>query len=130
MDDIVKFIIIVFIIVLGGTNIYCFMNTCNEDMTKVTILTVFAFINVLNIYFFIKGISNYPKDDLWKIVGMLLFIPFCIYMYLCEDKCKQMSIPTLFVLLPCIMFILNIYFLWTNDRRAMEKFKNRKIEFR
>ena len=130
MDDFVKFIIIVFIIVLGGTNIYCFTNECPEDMSKITIITVFAFINVLNFYFVIKGISRYPKDDLWKVVGVLLFIPFVIYLYLCENKCKEMSIPTLFVTLPCVMLILNIYFLWTNDRHMIERFKNRKIEFR
>ena len=130
MDDFVKFIIIVFIIVLGGTNIYCVTNACPEDMSKITIITVFAFINILNVYFVIKGISRYPKDDLWKVIGVLLLIPFFIYMYLCENKCKEMSIPTLFVTLPCVILILNIYFLWTNDRRNMERFKNRKIEFR
>ena len=130
MDDILKLIIILFIFVFGGTQLYCNLHQCNQDMNKLSIVTVFALMYVLNIYFVIDGFSKYKRNDLWKIVGLLVIIPYIFYKRICEDKCDEMFYPALFIALPCIMIILNIYFLWSNnrDKYGKEKFTTRKLK--
>ena len=129
MDDIIKLLIILFICVFGGTQIYCNLNTCDADLNKITIITVFGMLYVLNIYFVIDGFFKYKRDDLWKIVGFLIIIPYIFYKRICADKCEEMFYPVLFIALPCVMIILNIYFLWSNNRdKEKERFTVRKLK--
>ena len=130
MDDIIKLIIILFIFVFGGTQLYCNLRECNADTNKISIVTVFGMMYVLNIYFVIDGFSKYKRNDLWKVVGFLVIIPYVFYKRLCEDKCDEMFYPALFIALPCVMIILNIYFLWANNRESekFEKFTTRKLK--
>jgi hypothetical protein len=122
MDDFVKLVIILSFLLIGGIQVYCNKYTCDTKTTQLSIISFYAILYVLNIYLLIKGFANYKKDDLWKIVGVLLLVPFIAYTRMCEDKCYDMFIPVLFVIIPCIMIILNVYFLLSNP----EKNKNQR----
>ena len=130
MDDIIKLIIILFIFIFGGTQLYCNFHQCSQNMTQLALISVFGLIYMLNIYFVIMGFQKYKGNDLWKIVGFLVIVPYIIYKRMCGDKCEEMFYPIAFIALPCIMIILNIYFLWSNAHpdTFISPFRRKKIK--
>lgn len=121
MDDFIKLVIILSFLMIGGIQVYCSKTICDAETTKLNIITFYGIVYVINIYLLIKGFANYKKNDLWKIVGLLILVPFIAYIRMCEDKCYDMFIPVLFLVLPGIMIILNVYFLLTNPKDSKPK---------
>jgi hypothetical protein len=121
MDDFLKLVIILSFLLFGGIQYYCYNVVCDAETNRMNILTFVSIVYVVNIYLLVKGFANYKKNDLWKIIGILLLVPFIAYTRMCENNCYEMSGPVLFILIPCIMIILNIYFLMTTTYENKRK---------
>jgi|688.fasta_scaffold1150895_2 hypothetical protein len=108
MDDIVKLIGIMVIIIGVLLMIYCKKSVCSEETKQYYVYTVILGVYVVNFYYIITQYKQYDSDT-WKVAGLLIAGPVIMYMCMCQQNCFELFLPTFFVIFPCIMIIFNFY---------------------
>ena len=108
MDDIVKLIFLIIIIIGLLLMIYCKQSLCPEVTKQYYVYTVILGVYVLNIYYIITQYKQYDSHT-WKVAGLMIAGPVIMYMSMCQQNCFELFLPTFFVIFPCIMIIFNLY---------------------
>ena len=111
MDDVIKFISLMFIVFISGLHFYCSKVACSSETKKYYVYTLILSIYAINIYYIITKYSYYNYDTL-KIGGLLFTLPIIMYVWMCQQNCYDLFFPTFFIIFPCIMIIFNL-FVWT-----------------
>ncbi len=108
MDDIVKLIFLIIIIIGLLLMIYCKKSLCPEVTKQYYVYTVILGVYVLNFYYIITQYKQYDSHT-WKVAGLMIAGPVIMYMSMCQQNCFELFLPTFFVIFPCIMIIFNLY---------------------
>lgn len=108
MDDFIPFTTIMLLLFIGVIQLHCSSNSCNEETKQYIMYTIVAAIYIYNIYFLLLGFNTY-NHNLWKVIGVLVVGSIVMYSWMCEKKCYEMFIPTFYIIVPCLMTILNFY---------------------
>ena len=108
MDDIVKLIGIMIIIIGVVLMIYCKKEVCSEETKQYYVYTVIIGIYVINLYYIITQYKQYDSHT-WKVAGLLIIVPVLMYMWMCQKNCFDLFLPTFFIVFLCILIIFNFY---------------------
>jgi len=107
MDDVIKFVVLMLIVLLSGLQLYCTKIICSPNIKQYYIYTIIASVYVINLYYFINNFRQYTLNT-WKMITLLFIGPIIIYMIMCQKKCNDLFLPTFAIIFPCMMIIFNL----------------------
>jgi hypothetical protein len=107
MDDVIKFVVLMLIVVLSGLHHYCTKYVCSSEIKKYYMYTLISSVYVINLYYFINNYRQYTNHT-WIIATLLFIGPIIIYMIMCQQKCNELFLPTFSIVFPCMMIIFNL----------------------